>query len=175
MGSASVVSERWLAVKGHPGYEVSDLGRVRSFWGRGTSGMRPFARLMVLVVRAQGYPWVNLRRGCQRAVHGLVAEAFLGPTPEGMEVRHLDGNKRNAALSNLAYGTRSENYEDRERHGTGNRGRVRSRGQDGSLNVVAIRKIRDSGLSGTVLARELGVSSRAIYAARRRETWKHLP
>src|SRR5690606_11217835 len=51
-------------------------------------------------------------------VHRLVMEAFVGPLPEGMEVRHLDDDPDNNALSNLVYGTRSENLEDRVRLGT---------------------------------------------------------
>lgn len=50
----------------------------------------------------------------------MVCEAFHGLRPEGMEVRHLDGNSQNDAASNLAWGTRSENIRDAVRHGTHN-------------------------------------------------------
>jgi hypothetical protein len=50
-------------------------------------------------------------------VHVLVAAAFLGPCPDGQEVRHLDGDKLNNCLDNLIYGTRSENNLDTVRHG----------------------------------------------------------
>jgi hypothetical protein len=52
-----------------------------------------------------------------RTVHRVVAEAFHGPLPPEMQVRHLDGNRENNAPSNLAYGTRSENMQDQVRHG----------------------------------------------------------
>ncbi|MDX3713446.1 HNH endonuclease signature motif containing protein [Streptomyces europaeiscabiei] len=51
-------------------------------------------------------------------MHQIVAAAFLGPRPDGHDVRHLDGNPLNSALSNLSYGTRSENELDKARHGT---------------------------------------------------------
>ena len=51
-------------------------------------------------------------------VHHLVAEAFLGPRPEGLDIRHLDGDPLNNRADNLAYGTRSENIQDTVRHGT---------------------------------------------------------
>lgn len=38
------------------------------------------------------------------------------------EVRHLDGDKRNTAPSNLVWGTARENAADRERHGRTARG-----------------------------------------------------
>ena len=58
----------------------------------------------------------------QRLVHKLVAEAFIGPCPEGLQVRHLDGNPANNDVSNLAYGTPGENAADRTVHGTENFG-----------------------------------------------------
>lgn len=51
-------------------------------------------------------------------VHRAVALAFLGEPPPGQEVRHKDGDPGNAELSNLEYGTRSENMRDAVRHGT---------------------------------------------------------
>lgn len=47
----------------------------------------------------------------------LVGEAFLGPRPDGLETRHLDGNPANNSARNLRYGTKSENAQDRVRHG----------------------------------------------------------
>lgn len=52
------------------------------------------------------------KRGSFR-VHRLVALAFYGERPEGLEVRHLDGNSFNNAITNLKYGTHKENMEDR--------------------------------------------------------------
>lgn len=51
-------------------------------------------------------------------IHSVVAAAFLGPRPEGMEVRHMDGNCQNNYATNLRYGTHAENMQDRLRHGT---------------------------------------------------------
>jgi hypothetical protein len=50
-------------------------------------------------------------------VHRLVAFAFIGePEPE-QEVCHRDGNPLHNNLSNLRWGTRSDNMQDRVRHG----------------------------------------------------------
>ena len=45
----------------------------------------------------------------QRLVHSIIAEAFLGKCPKGLEISHLDHNKSNNAVSNLKYTTRLEN------------------------------------------------------------------
>ena len=51
------------------------------------------------------------------AIHRMVADAFHGPCPAGLEVRHLDGNKLNNAAGNLCYGTKSQNTYDAIAHG----------------------------------------------------------
>lgn len=50
-------------------------------------------------------------------VHGLVAEVFIGPRPEGLDVCHNDGDKSNNRASNLRYDTHSENQKDEVRAG----------------------------------------------------------
>ncbi|MFE2967499.1 NUMOD4 motif-containing HNH endonuclease [Streptomyces sp. NPDC059340] len=107
----------WRPVPGHEGnYEVSDQGDIRSRPRPRTKG-----GLRRATISKVGYPkvelWSNGRRET-RFVHQIVAAAFLGPRPDGQEVRHLDGNPLNCELSNLAYGTRSENSLDKVRHGT---------------------------------------------------------
>jgi hypothetical protein len=132
--------EQWRPVAGYEGlYEVSDLGRVRSLPRKGTSGgvLRPH-------LGNRGYLTVNpCRDGRNRAlpVHHLVTRAFLGQLPEGMQVRHLDGDPTNPRLSNLAYGTRRENQLDSVRHGTHSR-TVRTNCPQGHLYTEAnIRRI----------------------------------
>lgn len=105
--------ERWRPVLGFEGiFEVSDMGRVRRIatghvWAAHRTG--------------SAYPTLHLRAdGKSRTakVHALVCEAFLGPKPPGMVVRHLDGDEDNNALTNLCYGTQSENNRDKRAHGT---------------------------------------------------------
>lgn len=111
------MTEQWRPVVGYEGlYEVSDHGRVRSTPRKGTRGglLKPYP------AKAGGYWLVALcRDGGQkfRHVHSIVMEAFVGPRLGGMEVRHLDGDPQNACLSNLRYGTSSENKLDTIRHG----------------------------------------------------------
>lgn len=107
----------WRAVPGFPKYLVSDKGDVWSThqW------RRQRGRLLLGSMTTKGYPTVQIMQpgvGVRHFYrHTLVAEAFLGPRPEGLEVRHLDGNALNCSVSNLAYGTRSDNMLDMVRHG----------------------------------------------------------
>lgn len=45
-------------------------------------------------------------------VHELVAMTFIGPRPDGMQIRHLDDDFTNNHWTNLAYGTAKENCAD---------------------------------------------------------------
>lgn len=109
---------------GHtPGYIVTRDGRVFSV-GHNWRGYGE--REMRLTPNADGYPSVRLTIGGKRtrlAVHRLVAREYLPPRPSpAHEVRHLDGDRTNNRVTNLAWGTRKENAADRERHGRTYRG-----------------------------------------------------
>lgn len=106
--------EEWRTVEGFPDYMISSLGRVASY----KTPRRPFE--MIASAGRDGYLHVVLCGGGRRKttrVHTIVAAAFLGPRPEGHEILHGDGDKRNNALANLRYGTKSENSQDALRHG----------------------------------------------------------
>lgn len=125
--------EQWRPVVGFEGlYSVSDQGRVRSeprFVARKDGRKQPIpGRIKKAPVDGKGYPRVALYgpafpKGAHRTVHSLVMEAFIGPCPDGMEICHNDGDRLNARLSNLRYGTRSENHLDKRVHGTHNNGK----------------------------------------------------
>lgn len=111
------MSAEWRPVAGYEGYyEVSSDGQVRSAMRRkGSKG-----GVLKAGTTKAGYKLVSLWRdgkGLSCNVHRLVAAAFLGPCPPGMEVRHLDGDPTNNDVANLRYGTGSENCQDITRHG----------------------------------------------------------
>lgn len=105
------MSEEWRAIPGYPDYEVSSLGRVRS-WKR----KHPHIMKGYRTGTHKEYIGVKLYPGpVYRLVHKLVLEAFIDG--EGPETRHLDNNPTNNRLDNLARGTRSDNMRDRSRTG----------------------------------------------------------
>lgn len=119
--------ESWLPVVGYEGrYEVSDQGRVRSLprVNIDTIGRaRPFPGQLLIpnITGEPPYPSVNLRHnGKSRIsrVHELVLIAFVGPRPADKPYgRHLDDNKLDNRLSNLKWGTPTENAQDALRNG----------------------------------------------------------
>ena len=162
--------EEWRPVSGHSGYEVSDHGRVRSYRTlQGHPCKKP--RIMKLMV-VQGYLHIKLGRSFQSTVHRLVAAAFLGPCPEGMECRHLDGDRLNARLDNLIYGTKAENYDDRRRHGTHNTG---ERHGNSKLTDARASLIKTSTTSAKELAEKFGVTPSSISKVRTGRSWTHVP
>lgn len=127
------MNESWLPIPGHSGYEVSDLGRVRSvdrvvqtvrgpwrYKGK-LLDYKPSAMRRDQADRSDhgGYVMVRFRyKGPLQYVHRLVLEAFVGPCPESMEGCHNNGDKSDNRLENLRWDTRSSNSFDAMKHGT---------------------------------------------------------
>jgi len=164
--------EQWLPVVGFPGYEVSDKGRVRSYLKMGNLGDQQIADQPQRILRPamKRYPKVILYRDgskCSRRVHRLVAHAFLGPCPEGMEICHNDGNKTHSWASNLRYGTPGENVQDAIKHG--HRHPVVKR-----LNLQIARCIRvdhELGFSNSTLAGKYGISQSMASRVVNNQRW----
>lgn len=114
--------EEWRPVVGYEGmYEVSDQGRVRSLDRVDSIGR--LRRGRVLSPSKGKYLRVRLGSGGQCAdlsVHRLVLTAYIGVPPSADHVAmHLDDDPWNNNLSNLSWGTGSENVQQsisRRRH-----------------------------------------------------------
>ena len=98
--------EIWKDIKGFEGlYRVSNLGRVKSFYGLKEKILKPG-------IVNNGYYQVELCKNSIRKfymVHRLVWEAFNGQIPEGLQVNHINEIKTDNRLSNLNLMTPKEN------------------------------------------------------------------
>jgi len=177
------LEQEWRPIRGYEGYyEVSDGGEVRSL-DRFVKSARSKTNKMLMRGRLKGktvlvgvYWRVNLCRDGKpkgKSVHRLVAEAFMGPCPDGMEVSHLDGNGFNNKKENLIYETRSQNHARKVQHGTAQRGERCGRHKITEKDVLEIRSTPDMLL--TDWSKRLGISFSNVSAIRRRKTWRHLP
>lgn len=110
----------WASIPGWVGrYEVSDDGQVRSL-DCISAGRRIRGRILKPGHNPKGYRIVTFTRVGERKsypVHRLVAEAFIGPLPDGFHTMHINGDNTDNRASNLRYGTASENEIDKVRHG----------------------------------------------------------
>lgn len=151
-------------------YFVSNLGRVVS----NAQGVLKDVRSTPI---GTGYATVGIYydvggRPTTQTVHRLVLRVFDGqpPSSEHTDVRHLDCDKGNNKLSNLRYGTRSENMKDvwaQRRSGkpapVTNRTTSRSwYDLDDRLVSVSLGLYREGKITGADLQRLLNVSQEAV-------------
>lgn len=160
--------EKSKPIPGFDGYSVTKNGRVwSSKTCRGVHGrwmkthQQPTGHLTVMLQGQHGQrPYL---------VHRLVLLTWMGPCPEGMEALHGDGNPANNHLSNLRWGTRSENSLDAIRHGTCHTAK---------LDVQEVRAIRLALAEGegvVAIAARYGLERHAISRIKSGETWGSVP
>lgn len=159
-------AEEWRPISGFDGYEVSSMGRVRSFKGR-HDGHRELRQRR----DAYGYMIIGLWQGRKQftalKVHRLVLEAFVGPCPPGLETRHLDSDRTNNRLENLAWGTRLENASDRTESGRHISGHDHAHARLSPADVKEIRALRGVGDAGCAGQAIRGVAVHNLSGATR--------
>ena len=92
--------EIWKEVQGFDGYEISNLGRVKS----------NKTNKILKLQNMNGYKsvWMNYKTP---KVHRLVAMMFI-PNPDNLlVVEHLDDDKTNNKVENLKWSTQQENLK----------------------------------------------------------------
>jgi hypothetical protein len=153
-------------VPDYRGYSVSAAGVMYGPRGR---PLRP-------KVDKSGHLYVRTKRAPSPGmlyVHRAVLTAWVGPCPEGMESRHLDGQPGHNAVRNLAWGTRLDNIQDRARHGVQLRGEQVAGAKLTADQVSELRALHGTASLRT-LARRYGVSHWAVMRAISGRTWAHL-
>lgn len=163
--------EEWAAVLEFPDqYEISTLGRLRR--------INPYRQNHADKIRTpqktkKGYVVYMLSVNCKpylRSAHRMVADAFLGPIPEGMQVNHKNGQKDDPRLSNLEIVTNSENrtHSYRVLKVAPNRGKLGTANHNAKLSwneVVEIRRMYSAKELGMgALASKFGVSKQTVFS-----------
>lgn len=144
----------WKPIDYAPGYFVSRFGDVYSAKRGRQLNPFDFGRYKRVSLRVEG-------RNIGRLVHNLVAEAFIGPCPDGLQVCHRDGNGLNNRDDNLRYGTAKENRDDRRRHGThGNK-----------LTEAQVAAIREDDRPQSAIAADYNVNQSNVSRIKNGKTW----
>lgn len=124
-------NETWKDIEGFEGYQISNLGRVKSLNYRHTRK----ERILQQKLSRNGYCHVSLCKNgkrCMFVVHRLVAMAYI-PNPNGKpQVNHIDECKTNNCVENLEWCTAKENTN----YGTRNERRLKTlkeRKHDGEI------------------------------------------
>lgn len=119
--------ETWKDIEGFPGYQVSDRGRIRTYWKRkhyptGYGSYNYISDTPTIMKQSDdgnGYLKVMLyrkgdeKRYCKKT-HRLVAEAFIPHKPEDDTVDHIESGiigKNNNSVDNLRWVSRAENIK----------------------------------------------------------------
>lgn len=167
-----------MPVAGFSGYEVSNLGRVRSWKGPGGKQLSPVAEPKILrsTPNSKGYP-VNVfvrpdGSKLTRTLHVVVAAHFHGPCPADHECSHLNGIRTDCRAANLAWESHRRNMGRTIEHGTSGVGTKNGRAKLSSAQADAVRPRRDNGESLSGIAREYGVSTSTIWQIYHRKNWK---
>ncbi len=165
------MQETWRPIPGFGDrYEVSAEGNVRRVLHQ---PLKP--------IRMKGnYQRVTLSNGPQdtgfRAVHRLVAHAFIGPCPAGYVVNHKDGDPSNNRVENLEYVTQHENVLDSWRRGRqpAHRGMTTHFAKLTDNDVIQIRRLRSEGVTYSAIAAQFNTKPANVWHICIGRTWKHL-
>jgi transposase len=167
-------TERWIPISEFKGYEVSDLGRIKSFLqSKGVS-----LKILRQYKNNGGYLYSNLyknKKSKSKTVHRLVALEFITNPENKPQVNHLKGNKTDNRVSELEWNTRSEN----ELHAHLNGLKKSLKGINTISNklteqqVLEIRNIGRS-ISQRKIAEIYLVSHRTVCSILNRKLWKHI-
>jgi len=172
----------WKPIAGYEGlYEVSDDGLIRTFdrWVP-FKNSKTFkrGRIRKPTPTHNGYLHLSLTKDGKPhtvRVHRVVLETFVGPCPNGMVARHLDGDRKNNRLSNLEWSTQKENLADRVAHGTAPIGENNPACILTEIDVKFIKHWLDSGRwTMPEIASKFGVSPSAIANIKYGYAWAWL-
>lgn len=148
------IPEEWRPVPGAPGYYVSWKGEVKG----------PRVGMLSSSENSNGYLMVSI--GGWKPVHQIVAVAFLGPKPEGCEVDHINGDRKDNSLENLRYVTHEENVRN---------------GKNAKLTMRKARNIRKryvprcSKNGMRALAKLYGIDYTQVWNVVKGKSWKEKP
>ena len=158
----------WRDAPGYGGlYEVNREGDVRSIRRKQLIAKWPnYLGYMIVTL------WKNGKKLHFR-VGRLVASAFIGPCPCGMELCHMDGDNQNDDANNLRWDTHKNNEDHKINHGTRPKGATHGSTKLTELEVRQIRSLKRVEHIA-ITAKKFGISSSHVSSIQNKKLWKHL-
>lgn len=181
------MDEIWKDVKGYEGlYQVSNLGRIKSldrhFIRSNNKSFTYKGKILKGSLDTKGYIQIELKGNGQRdirALHRLIAIAFI-PNPENKpQIDHLDGNKTNNKVTNLEWVTCRENIRRAWRNGLnkptfGERHGNAKLTDEQAMFIKTHYKRNDKEFGCKAFMKKYNISQTPIYNILRKKGWKHL-
>ena len=184
------MSEIWRKIPGYSNFEISNLGRVKSKKRvvLTSNGKRYPVREKILKgyfdKSPRGTGWVvgltnDKGESIGEVIARLLLTTFVRPPREHEVARHLDDNKRNQSLDNLAWGYPKDNTADAFRNGKMdmNRGSRSNFSKLKEYQVLEIRQkyvFKSKEFGVVALGKEYNVDGTLISQIIRRNIWKHI-
>lgn len=170
--------EEWRTITEHPLYDVSNMGRVRSWNWQGKRAPRP---RVLIPQRTNVYGHRQIVFGCGSAkdikreyVHKLVLQEFVGKRPDGLECCHNNGDPTDNRLSNIRWDTHRNNALDSKRHGSFPLGENNGKSKLKDKDAIDIKYYLWCGTDAKYLAKMYGVSRCTIYSIKNETSRRHL-
>ena len=114
MREETFTNEEWKPIEGFPRYQVSNMGRVKSFTNPNKPKiLRPHQLKSgyLMVHLAKGDEWGSNETECVR-IHKLVADAFIPNPLNRCHIRHINQDRTDNRVENLRWTTPEESAND---------------------------------------------------------------
>ena len=170
--------EEWRKLPEHPAYEVSNLGRVRSWKRRSCDPLRGPSRPRIITpknLNAHGHKFFEAWDSGKRfkyPIHPTVLRLFVRPKREGEQALHRNGVPDDNRVENLYWGTHQQNMDDMVAHGNSERGETNSKAVLTERDVFLINRMSEF-MKESDIATVFGISKGGINAALSGRTWRY--
>jgi hypothetical protein len=124
-------------------------------------------------VQPDGYGALSVN-GRRKSAHRTAFELAHGPVASGLMVRHVCNNRRCVNVRHLRLGTAADNQRDKVIAGRQARGEENGRAKLTEDDARLIYYRLTTGARVTDLAREFGITRRAVRFIREGKNWKHI-